>query len=84
MALFHTFLMVSLVGFGVSAPPVDSDTAAYDLESYDVDSDAWDLNTYGETYDYDDLDEEVRGWIKKWQLHKALVGFRILNIIWFE
>lgn len=57
MALCHTFLLLTLVGFSVGAPPVDS--AAYDLENYDVD--AWDLNTYGETYDYDDLDEEVRG-----------------------
>lgn len=57
--MFHTFLVLTLVGFSVSAPPVDS--AAYDPENYDVDSDTWDLNTYGETYDYDDLDEEVRG-----------------------
>ncbi|KAI7795052.1 opticin [Triplophysa rosa] len=57
MALFHTFLVLTLVGFSVSALPVDS--AAYDLENYDVDSDTWDLNTYGETYDYDDLDEEI-------------------------
>ncbi|XP_051528699.1 opticin [Myxocyprinus asiaticus] len=29
------------------------------MENYDVDSDTWDLNSYGETYDYDDLDEEI-------------------------
>ncbi|XP_056591199.1 opticin [Triplophysa dalaica] len=55
--MLQTFLVLTLVGFSVSAPPVDS--AAYDPENYDVDSDTWDLNTYGETYDYDDLDEEI-------------------------
>lgn len=57
MALYRTFLVLTLMGFGQSAPPVESDP--YALENYDVDADTWDLNTYGETYDYDDLDEEV-------------------------
>ncbi|KAK3512866.1 hypothetical protein QTP70_028938 [Hemibagrus guttatus] len=50
----YVVLAVALLGSCWAAPPVDSD-----LMNYDVDADTWDLNTYGETYDYDDLDEEV-------------------------
>ncbi|KAB5536954.1 hypothetical protein PHYPO_G00113250 [Pangasianodon hypophthalmus] len=53
MALY-VVVAVALLGSCWAAPPVDSDPV-----NYDVDSDTWDLNTYGETYDYDDLDEEV-------------------------
>lgn len=53
MALYLV-LALALLGSCWAAPPVDSD-----LLNYDVDADTWDLNTYGETYDYDDLEEEV-------------------------
>ncbi|TST85789.1 Epiphycan [Bagarius yarrelli] len=53
MALYAV-VAVALFGSCWAAPPVDSDQV-----NYDVDVDTWDLNTYGETYDYDDLDEEV-------------------------
>lgn len=59
MALHLPVLAVALLGSCWAAPPLDSDPAAFDLENYDVDSDTWDLNTYGETYDYDDLNEEI-------------------------
>ncbi|KAF4107523.1 opticin isoform X2 [Onychostoma macrolepis] len=52
------YLVWTLMGFSLSAPPVTLGPASYDLENYD-DSNTWDLNTYGLTYDYDDLDEEV-------------------------
>ncbi|XP_055040590.2 opticin [Misgurnus anguillicaudatus] len=58
MPLYRTCLVLTLMmGFSQSAPPVESDP--YGLENYDVDADTWDLNTYGETYIYDDLDEEI-------------------------
>ncbi|KAM9444121.1 opticin [Clarias gariepinus] len=53
MALY-VVVAVALLGSCWAAPPVDSD-----LLNYDEDSDTWDLNSYGETYDYDVLDEEV-------------------------
>lgn len=53
MALY-VMVAVALLGSCWAAPPVDSDPV-----NYDVDSEMWDLNNYGETYDYDDLDEEV-------------------------
>lgn len=53
MALYLV-LAVSLLGSCWAAPPVDSD-----LGNYDVDSDTWDLNTYGEAFDYDDLEEDI-------------------------
>lgn len=53
MALY-VVVAVALLGSCWAAPPVDSD-----LENYDVDSDTWDLISYGETYEYDDLDEEA-------------------------
>ncbi|KAK2874291.1 hypothetical protein Q8A67_021444 [Cirrhinus molitorella] len=52
------YLIWTLMGFSLSAPPVDLDPAAYDLENYD-DTNTLDLNTYGDPYDYDDPDEEV-------------------------
>uniref|UniRef100_A0A8C2AEX6 Epiphycan-like n=1 Tax=Cyprinus carpio TaxID=7962 RepID=A0A8C2AEX6_CYPCA len=52
------FLVWTTMGFSLSAPPVVLGPAAYDLENYD-DSDTWDLNTYGETDDFNDMDEEV-------------------------
>lgn len=54
------YLVWTLMGFSLCAPPVDLDLAAYDLENYD-DSNTWELNTYGNTYHYDDLPEEVSG-----------------------
>ncbi|XP_051958011.1 opticin [Xyrauchen texanus] len=59
MALYDTLIVLTLMGFSLSAPPVEMDPAVYGMENYDVDSDTWDLNSYGETYDYDDLDEEI-------------------------
>ncbi|XP_060766179.1 opticin [Neoarius graeffei] len=53
MALY-VMVAVALLGSCWAAPPVDSDPV-----NYDVDSETWDLNNYGETYDYDDLDEEI-------------------------
>ncbi|XP_047005528.1 opticin [Ictalurus punctatus] len=53
MALY-VVVAVALLGSCWAAPPVDSDPA-----NYDVDLDMWDLNDYGETYEYEDLDEEV-------------------------
>ncbi|XP_043107500.1 opticin [Puntigrus tetrazona] len=52
------YLVWTLMGFSLSAPPVTFVPAAYDLDNYD-DPNTWDINTYGLTYDYDDLDEEV-------------------------
>lgn len=53
MALY-VVVAVALHGSCWAAPPGVSD-----LVNYDVDSDTWDLNSYGQTYDYDDLDEEA-------------------------
>ncbi|KAI5093566.1 opticin precursor [Silurus meridionalis] len=53
MALY-VVIAVALLGSCWAAPPVDTD-----LVNYDVDSDTWDLNSYGESYEYDDLDEEI-------------------------
>ncbi|XP_026884359.2 opticin isoform X1 [Electrophorus electricus] len=55
MALHAAVLTVALLGSYCGAPPVDP--SSYDLKNYDVDSDTWD--SYGELYDYDDLDEEI-------------------------
>ncbi|XP_051531513.1 opticin-like [Myxocyprinus asiaticus] len=59
MVLYGTLTVLTLMSFGLSAPPVESDLAGYGLENYDVYSNTWDLDSYGETYDYDDLDEEI-------------------------
>uniref|UniRef100_A0A8C2CAV1 LRRNT domain-containing protein n=1 Tax=Cyprinus carpio TaxID=7962 RepID=A0A8C2CAV1_CYPCA len=56
--LMALYLVWTIMGFSLSAPPVVLGPAAYDLENYD-DSDTWDLNTYGETDDFNDMDEEV-------------------------
>lgn len=53
MALY-VVVAVALLGSCWAAPPGVSD-----LVNYDVDTDTWDLNSYGQTYDYDDLDEEA-------------------------
>lgn len=49
---------------GMAAPPGDPDNEAFDLENYDLKSEAdWenlDILIYGDNYDYDDLDQEVR------------------------
>ncbi|XP_059384971.1 epiphycan-like [Carassius carassius] len=50
------YLVWTLMGFSLSAPPDDMGPAVYDLENY-YDSDTWDLHTYGETDDFDDMDE---------------------------
>lgn len=60
MVLYEAAVAVALLGSCWGAPPVDSDPAAYKQENYDVDSDSWDLNSYGETLEYDDYHfEEV-------------------------
>lgn len=50
---------------GRAAPPGEPDDEAFDLENYDLNSETeWenlDVNIYGDNYDYDDLDQEVRG-----------------------
>ncbi|KAK9966526.1 hypothetical protein ABG768_003633 [Culter alburnus] len=51
------YLVWTLLGFSLSAPPTDLDSEAFS-PNYD-DLNTWDLNPYGMTYDYDDLDEEV-------------------------
>lgn len=45
---------------GAAAPPGEPDDDAFD---YDLNSEDWenlDVNIYGDSYDYDDLDQEVR------------------------
>lgn len=50
---------------GMAAPAGETDDEAFDMENYDLNTDMeWenlDVNSYGDTYDYDDLDQEVRG-----------------------
>lgn len=50
---------------GKAAPPGELDEEAFELENYDLNSEMdWenlDVNIYGDSYDYDDLDQEVRG-----------------------
>ncbi|XP_044022210.1 opticin isoform X2 [Siniperca chuatsi] len=47
---------------GMAAPPGVPDDEAFDLENYDLNSEMdWenlDVNIYGDSYDYDDLDQE--------------------------
>lgn len=54
------YLVWTLLGFSLSAPPTDLDSFN---PNYD-DLNTWDLNPFGMTYDYDDVDEEVRGGFK--------------------
>lgn len=45
---------------GTAAPPGEPDDDGFD---YDLNSEDWenlDVNIYGDSYDYDDLDQEVR------------------------
>ncbi|XP_044022220.1 opticin isoform X3 [Siniperca chuatsi] len=48
---------------GMAAPPGVPDDEAFDLENYDLNSEMdWenlDVNIYGDSYDYDDLDQEI-------------------------
>lgn len=50
---------------GMAAPTGEPDDEAFNLENYDLNSEMdWvnlDVNIYGDHYDYDDLDQEVRG-----------------------
>ncbi|KAI4894976.1 hypothetical protein NFI96_028739 [Prochilodus magdalenae] len=59
MVVYASVLALALLGSCWGAPPVNSDPATYELENYDEDSDTWDLNSYGETLEYDDLDQEI-------------------------
>ncbi|KTG35244.1 hypothetical protein cypCar_00014170 [Cyprinus carpio] len=68
------YLVWTMMGFSLSAPPVVLGPAAYDLENYD-DSDTWDLNTYGETDDFNDMDEEVRGGFKSFVIILSNLSF---------
>ena len=49
----------------MAAPPGKPDDEPFDLENYDLNNEMdWenlDVNVYGDSYDYDDLDQEVRG-----------------------
>ncbi len=65
------------MGSSLSAPAVTLGPATYDLENYD-DSNTWDLNAYGLTYDYDDLDEEVR---KDFNSLSILSSFTHLHVV---
>ena len=51
-------------GLGMAAPLGEPDDEAFDMENYDLNSETdWenlDINIYGDSYDYDDLDQEVR------------------------
>lgn len=63
--LMMALALVFLSAFpGMAAPPGDPDDEAFDLENYDLNSEAdWEnlgINIYGDNYDYDDLDQEVR------------------------
>ncbi|XP_062842906.1 opticin [Trichomycterus rosablanca] len=62
MAL-HVAVALVLLSTCWGAPPGSQNQTKFDTESYDVDVDvnAWDLNSYGETYGYDVLDEEEKG-----------------------
>ncbi|XP_038553865.1 opticin isoform X2 [Micropterus salmoides] len=48
---------------GKAAPPGELDEEAFELENYDLNSEMdWenlDVNIYGDSYDYDDLDQEI-------------------------
>ncbi|XP_022601134.1 epiphycan-like isoform X2 [Seriola dumerili] len=47
---------------GMSAPQGEPDDEAFDVENYDLNSEDWenlDVNIYGDSYDYDDLDQEI-------------------------
>ncbi|XP_061076645.1 opticin [Conger conger] len=64
MALFlRLVLALSLLSSNRAAPPRVLDVDTFDLENYDLDGETdWeniDLNNYGETYDYDDLDQPL-------------------------
>lgn len=56
------YLVWTLLGFSLSAPPIDLDPEAFGTNDEDLNN--WDLNLYEMTEDYDDLDEEVRGGFK--------------------
>lgn len=49
---------------GLAAPPGEPDDGVFDMENYDLNSETeWenlDINIYGDSYDYDDLDQEVK------------------------
>ncbi|GAA6225560.1 epiphycan-like [Lates japonicus] len=48
---------------GMAAPAGETDDEAFDMENYDLNTDMeWenlDVNSYGDSYDYDDLDQEI-------------------------
>eukprot|EP00064_Thunnus_orientalis_P015291 superscaffoldBa00002805_g15341 len=50
-------------GLGMAAPLGEPDDEAFDMENYDLNSETdWenlDINIYGDSYDYDDLDQEI-------------------------
>lgn len=52
------YLVWTLLGFSLSAPPINLDVEEFDSNMDHLNT--WDLNPIGLTYDYDDLDE-VRG-----------------------
>ncbi|KAG9352788.1 hypothetical protein JZ751_017364 [Albula glossodonta] len=62
-------LAVNLLGSCLCAPPGLLDVETFDLENYDLNGETdWenlDLNNYGDTYDYDDLDLAVCGDIER-------------------
>ncbi|CAK6984312.1 opticin, partial [Scomber scombrus] len=47
---------------GNAAPPGEPDDEGFDMENYDLNSETdWenlDINIYGDSYDYEDLDQE--------------------------
>ncbi|XP_060897344.1 opticin [Labrus mixtus] len=64
-ALMGAMVLVLVVGPlpALSAPPGEPDGEVFDLENYDLTSEVdWenlDSNNYGDSYDYEDLDQEI-------------------------